>query len=166
MGTLVLTNRKEKFQILHATLLLIGGVRRDKPQYCRLAISSFPLHSFYTDTLAFTLGLDLSNTSLNDVVLENNQVDTIAVSLGLSAAIVETLLIYTIPDEAVSINFGTISASFIDSIKTYEAQFDTISIGIGMSLGSTELIDNVIQIPIEDTVSIGFGSLVCSFEDI
>lgn len=161
--TLVLTKRIERFQILHATLLLIGGVRRIRPEYCQQAIASFPLHSFYNDT--FGLVLNLPQASLIDTVLENYSVDPLLVNLGFTASIVETLLISSYEDVNL-LSFGAFSASFIDSIKEYTAQSDTILVSLGFGVDDTALIDNVVTTSPLDTLAISFGTFAAILEDV
>lgn len=158
-----LTKRIERFQILHATLLLIGGVRRIRPEYCQQTITSFPLHSFYNDTLG--LVLNLPQASLIDIVLENYPVDTLSVDLAFTASIVETLLISSYEDVNL-LSFGALSASFIDSIKEYTAPLDTISVSLSFGVSDTALIDNVVTTSPLDTLAISFGTFAAILEDV
>lgn len=161
--TLGLTKRIERFQILHATLLLIGGVRRIRPEYCQQAITSFPLHSFYNDTIRLTP--ELTQAALLDVVLENYPTDTLLVNTAFSAAILETLLIYSL-DDSISLGMGAVSASIIDTVKEYSLEYDNVAIGIDFGVGTSSLIDNVIETNQTDTVGIGLGSLNAILEDV
>lgn len=161
--TLVLTKRIERFQILHATLLLIGGVRRIRPEYCQQAITSFPLHAFYTDTLG--LSLNLSQAALQDIVYELYPLDTLGFGMAFNASIIETLNIYS-HDDVVSFSFGGLVASFIDSIKEHTAQIETVGISLQFGVSDTQLIDNVIQLNTEEIIAIGLGNLSAVLEDI
>lgn len=161
--TLVLTRRIERFQILHATLLLIGGVRRIRPEYCQQAITSFPLHSFYNDTLS--LALNLPQASLIDIVLETYPIDTLSVNLAFTASIVETLIISSYEDINL-LTFGALSASFIDSIKEYTAESDTVSMSLSFGVSDTALIDNVVTTSPSDTLAISLGTFAAILEDV
>lgn len=159
-----MTSRREKFQILHGALLLIGGVRRDKPEYCTTAISSFPLHTFYDDTLGLTI--ELPSASVIDIVLQTFPVDTLSVDMSFNASIIETLLLYSL-DDSIALALGTLTASIIDTVKETAMQTETLSIGIDFVLGSTALIDSVVPMDnVVDTISLGFGTLAAVLEDI
>lgn len=164
-GTLVLTKRIERFQALHATLLLIGGVRRVPPQFCRVAINSFPLHTFYTDTLGVTMGLDASGVGFIDIVKEAYSTDTLEISASFDCVFLETLLQYS-HEDSLSVSMGALNAVFIDSLKVYDAGADSVSVTMAFADSNTMLIDNVIQLNSEESVGISVGNFVASFEDL
>lgn len=162
-GTLALTKRVERFQILHATLMLIGGVRRVRPEYCRQAISSFPLHTFYNDALELSIGLSASQ--ILDIVIEQYPVDTVLVTPAFTAMLLETLNIYETND-TVLVGFSALTASFIESIEETAIQTETVAISIGLVIGDTNLIDNVLVTSLDDNFTVSFGNLIAVLEDI
>jgi len=152
---LALTKRRESFQILHATLLLIGGVRRPRPEFCRRAISSFPLHGFYNDGISLGIGLDaaqvidvvkvgniendsislgvtLDSFILTDIIKTRNELETIQ----LSANLVAVSLIAINPqldarsNETISLATQLINVSLLQVVIPVQAPRETISISL------------------------------------
>ena len=162
-GILALTKRVERFQILHGALLLIGGVRRARPEYCRQAILSFPLHTFYVDSV--NLSLALSDSAFVDIIKERTMVDVLEVGMGFNLILVETLKSISTQD-TLSVGLSPLFAQFLDSTIELAVQPETVSVSVGLNLATTTLIENVVTNAAQESVQVSLGAFVATLGDV
>lgn len=164
-GTLALTKRVERFQILHGALLLIGGVRRARPEFCRQAICSFPLHTFYNDSVDFSIGLSVSASGFIDLIKEVPIAESLSVNMVFSAVMLETLSTIN-ADDSITFGVSSVSGLFLDTILELQTPPETITVSLALNLASTNLVENVVPNDAQESVAVSLGALAATLEDV
>ena len=167
LETLALTRRIERFQSLHAVLLLIGGVRRARPEFCETTIKSFPLHNFYYDSVSANLGLD--GMQIIETLFQTTQEDVVSLNLTVDTfALLELLFILNIED-SVSAELSLLSLSLIDSgfvnIDDSNAIADFVT--TSLTVESFQMLDTVVGMsPADEVVTMNLVIDTMALEDV